>query len=74
MLCGNRTANKHASQLKSRMPAYVSGDPYNWPYDGDLTPANTAVLVIDMQVRTAAHGAASLCLRIDTLRCMFFAA
>ncbi len=28
---------------------YVTADPYPWPYDGDLQPANTALLVIDMQ-------------------------
>ena len=27
----------------------LAADPYPWPYDGDLTPANTALLVIDMQ-------------------------
>ena len=29
---------------------YVVADPYRWPYDGDLTPANTALVVIDMQI------------------------
>jgi nicotinamidase-related amidase len=28
---------------------FVVADPYPWPYDGDLRPANTALLVIDMQ-------------------------
>jgi biuret amidohydrolase len=28
---------------------YVTADPYPWPYDGDLRPDNTALLVIDMQ-------------------------
>ena len=28
---------------------HVTADPYPWPYDGDLRPANTALLVIDMQ-------------------------
>ena len=28
---------------------FVSSEPYPWPYDGDLTPTNTAVMVIDMQ-------------------------
>ena len=27
----------------------VAADPYAWPFDGDLRPANTALLVIDMQ-------------------------
>ena len=28
---------------------FVTAEPYPWPYDGDLRPANTALLVIDMQ-------------------------
>ena len=28
---------------------YISADPYPWPFDGDLRPANTALIVIDMQ-------------------------
>lgn len=28
---------------------YVQSAPYAWPYDGDLRPENTAILVIDMQ-------------------------
>jgi nicotinamidase-related amidase len=31
------------------MKRYVESDPYPWPYDGELRPENTAVLVIDMQ-------------------------
>ena len=27
----------------------VAADPYAWPFDGDLRPANTALVVIDMQ-------------------------
>ncbi len=27
----------------------VAADPYPWPYDGDLRPDNTALVVIDMQ-------------------------
>ena len=29
---------------------HVEADPYQWPYDGDLRPENTAFLVIDMQI------------------------
>jgi nicotinamidase-related amidase len=29
--------------------AFVNADPYPWPYDGDLRPANTALMIIDMQ-------------------------
>ena len=28
---------------------FVAADPYPWPYDGDLQPENTALIVIDMQ-------------------------
>ena len=28
---------------------YVKADPYPWPYNGDLRPDNTALIVIDMQ-------------------------
>ena len=28
---------------------YIAADPYPWPFDGDLRPENTALIVIDMQ-------------------------
>ena len=28
---------------------YVPADPYPWPYNGKLAPANTALIIIDMQ-------------------------
>jgi nicotinamidase-related amidase len=28
---------------------HVNADPYRWPWNGDLRPANTALVVIDMQ-------------------------
>ena len=31
------------------MGCYVSADPYPYPYNGDLRPANTALIIIDMQ-------------------------
>jgi nicotinamidase-related amidase len=30
--------------------------PYAWPYDGDLTPANTALVIIDMQTDFCGRG------------------
>jgi nicotinamidase-related amidase len=30
-------------------PLHIQADPYPWPFDGDLTAANTALIVIDMQ-------------------------
>jgi nicotinamidase-related amidase len=32
------------------MPTFIDADPYPWPYDGDLRAANTALIVIDMQI------------------------
>jgi len=31
------------------MPRHVRANPYAWPWNGDLRPANTALVVIDMQ-------------------------
>ena len=36
--------------------AFIDADPYPWPFDGDLRPANTALIVIDMQVYFCAPG------------------
>jgi len=29
---------------------FIEADPYPWPYNGDLRPENTAIIVIDMQI------------------------
>jgi len=34
----------------------VDADPYPWPFDGDLRPENTAIVVIDMQTDFCAPG------------------
>jgi nicotinamidase-related amidase len=34
----------------------IPGDPYAWPFDGDLRPENTALIVIDMQTDFCAPG------------------
>ena len=31
------------------MPRFVNANPYAWPWNGDLRPDNTALIVIDMQ-------------------------
>ena len=28
---------------------FINAEPYNFPYDGDLTAKNTALIIIDMQ-------------------------
>jgi len=39
----------HAPQENIAAKRYVPADPYPWPYNGDLRPQNTALIVIDMQ-------------------------
>jgi nicotinamidase-related amidase len=40
---------KPAARGSEIAPGAVDADPYPWPFDGDLRPANTALIVIDMQ-------------------------
>ena len=35
---------------------FVQATPYAWPWNGDLKPANTALIVIDMQTDFCGHG------------------
>jgi nicotinamidase-related amidase len=35
---------------------FVPADPYPWPYDGDLRPENTTLIVIDMQTDFCGKG------------------
>jgi nicotinamidase-related amidase len=34
----------------------IPGDPYPWPFDGDLTPKNTVLIIIDMQTDFCGKG------------------
>src|SRR5687768_13208294 len=34
----------------------ISADPYLWPFDGDLRPENTALIIIDMQTDFCGKG------------------
>lgn len=45
-----------ASVATGSRPGPVAANPYPWPYDGDLRPANTALIVIDMQIDFCGHG------------------
>lgn len=38
------------------MPRYVDAEPYPYPYNGDLRPENTALIVIDMQTDFCGEG------------------
>jgi hypothetical protein len=35
---------------------FVAADPYPWPYNGDLRPDNTALIIIDMQTDFCGKG------------------
>src|SRR6201991_1249156 len=35
---------------------HIKSDPYPWPYDGDLLPQNTALVIIDMQTDFCGKG------------------
>ncbi|MCO1336015.1 cysteine hydrolase [Microbulbifer sp. OS29] len=47
------SAQDHASEVKG---GPVKANPYNWPYNGNLKPDNTALVVIDMQVDFCSPG------------------
>jgi biuret amidohydrolase len=34
----------------------IPGDPYPWPFDGDLAPQNTTLIIIDMQTDFCGKG------------------
>lgn len=38
------------------MSKFVESDPYPWPYNGDLRPENTALIIIDMQTDFCGKG------------------
>jgi nicotinamidase-related amidase len=38
------------------MKRYVEADPYPWPYNGELHPQNTVIIVIDMQTDFCGKG------------------
>ena len=35
---------------------FINSDPYPWPYDGDFSPHNTALVIIDMQTDFCGRG------------------
>jgi nicotinamidase-related amidase len=47
---------KAKTASKQTAHRYVTADPYSWPYNGDLQPANTALVIIDMQTDFCGEG------------------
>jgi hypothetical protein len=39
-----------------RSAEVIKADPYNWPYDGVMSPADTALIIIDMQTDFCGEG------------------
>ena len=50
------TADERIAQALVPGGRTIAADPYPWPFDGDLRPENTCLLVIDMQVDFCAPG------------------
>ena len=48
-----RRAEHHAM---TNAEHYVAADPYRWPWNGDLRPDNTALIIIDMQTDFCGEG------------------
>jgi len=42
--------------LEGNVMTTLASEPYAWPYDGDLKPDNTALIVIDMQTDFCGRG------------------
>ena len=38
------------------MSLYIAAEPYTWPYNGNLSPQNTALIIIDMQTDFCGSG------------------
>ena len=38
------------------MVSFIPSQPYDWPFDGNLSPDNTALIVIDMQIDFCGEG------------------
>jgi biuret amidohydrolase len=45
-----------SSEFETSSMTYIQANPYPWPYDGDLRPDNTALIVIDMQTDFCGKG------------------
>ena len=49
-------SQQYATLECPRRQKYIRSAPYPWPWNGDLRPENTAVIVIDMQTDFCGKG------------------
>ncbi len=56
MLATQTERNTTITKRMATTTLIPQADPYPWPYDGDLRPANTALIVIDMQTDFCGKG------------------
>lgn len=50
------------------MVMYINAEPYNFPFDEDLTPENTALIIIDMQIDFCRPGGYTAARGLDVSR------
>jgi nicotinamidase-related amidase len=56
MFKGDAVTASPVSAPSVRVPRYVEATPYPWPWNGDLRPGNTVVLIVDMQTDFCGKG------------------
>jgi hypothetical protein len=47
---GEAEPAQNADMARFMSAVFLNSYPYPWPFDGNLTPANTALIIIDMQI------------------------